>query len=379
VTSRTVDFLIVGGGFYGCCLALFLRSLCKNVVVVEAGSELMTRASGNNQARIHTGFHYPRSVLTAARSIALHRRFVADFPGAVFSDFQMLYAVPRHRSQVSAKRFYRMFTDMGAPIAPARAAEAALFDPDRVDAVFAVQEFAFDHEILRQMLRARLAEAEIDVLLGVSAVSIVEREGFAVASLSSGEDIHARQIFNVTYSGINRVLRSAGLPEAEIKYELAEIALVEVPAELERYGLTIVDGPFFSCMPHPASGLHSLSHVRYTPHASWTDRSRTSFASEAPASAAGTSNHRHMILDARRYVPALGDARWQRSIFETKAVLVRNEHDDGRPILFRQQPPASRIISVMGGKIDNVYDLFDRIRQARPEWSEADERHFHGG
>ncbi len=32
----------------------------------------------------------------------------------------------------------------------------------------------------------------------------------------------------------------------------------------------------------------------------------------------------------------------------------------------------------MGGKIDNIYDLFDILRQSEPEWAEADDRFVHG-
>jgi len=66
------DYVIVGGGFYGCCLALYLRSISTRVVVLEAGDKLLDRASRVNQARIHTGFHYPRSVLTAVKSKILY-------------------------------------------------------------------------------------------------------------------------------------------------------------------------------------------------------------------------------------------------------------------------------------------------------------------
>jgi hypothetical protein len=66
------------------------------------------------------------------------------------------------------------------------------------------------------------------------------------------------------------------------------------------------------------------------------------------------------------------------SLFEVKTVLVKNEHDDGRPILFQRQPRGSRIISVMGGKIDNIYDLFELVRGTAPEWAAADARHVVG-
>ena len=59
------DYVVIGGGFYGCCLALYLRSISDKVLLVEASDALMKRASRVNQARVHTGFHYPRSAVTA--------------------------------------------------------------------------------------------------------------------------------------------------------------------------------------------------------------------------------------------------------------------------------------------------------------------------
>ena len=45
VARHEVDVLIVGGGFFGLCLALFLRSVTRSILVVEARSELMERQS----------------------------------------------------------------------------------------------------------------------------------------------------------------------------------------------------------------------------------------------------------------------------------------------------------------------------------------------
>lgn len=379
MTSRAkVDYLIVGGGFYGCCLALFLRSVSDNVMLVEAGDQILTRASRVNQARVHTGFHYPRSMLTAVKSLVLHNRFAVDFPEAIVDDFRMLYAIAGKRSKVSAKRFHGMFRDMGSPIRPADPSHAALFDPDRIEQVFECREYAFDYKMLRRKVQERFDAIDLDVRLRTMVAGIEERADGAVARLSTGEEIEARFIFNVTYAQINALLRTAGLPEAEMKHEIAEVALVQPPPPLERLGVTVMDGPFFSCMPHPGEALHSLTHVRYTPQASWTDRSSARSAYDRLADTPLESRHRYMIADAQRYLPCMADAKWQRSMFDVKTVLLKNEADDGRPILFRRQPHGSHVISIMGGKIDNIYDLFDLTRATSPEWAGADLRHLMG-
>lgn len=368
------DFLVIGGGFYGCCLALFLRSAGARVVLVEAGERLLDRASRVNQARIHTGYHYPRSALTAVKSLVLHQRFAEDFPAAVVDDFEMLYAIARNHSKVSAGRFHRMFAQMGAPIAPASPGQAALFDADRIEAAFRCREFAFDASALRVGLEGRLGECGVDVRLGVAVIGLEERADAIVATLGDGRALVVGRAFNVTYAQVNHLLGKAGLPPAALKHELAEVVLVEPPAALAGLGVTVMDGPFFSCMPYPARGAYSLTHVRYTPHASWTDATAPASAYEMLAAASKKSRAPYMIRDAARYMPALGDVRVVDTLFEVKTVLQKNERDDGRPILYQQSPAGSRLISILGGKLDNVYDLFEIARREIPELVEADER-----
>jgi hypothetical protein len=55
------------------------------------------------------------------------------------------------------------------------------------------------------------------------------------------------------------------------------------------------------------------------------------------------------------------DVRHVRSLFEVKTVLVRNEIDDGRPILLRREAGSPRLLSVLGSKIDNIYDAFEAL------------------
>lgn len=367
------DYIVIGGGFYGCCLALYLCSISDRVLLVEAGEELMTRASRVNQARVHTGFHYPRSAITAVKSMLLHKKFLEDFPEAVVDNFQMLYAIARRRSKVTARKFHRMFRDIGAPIEPARPDQRALFNPDMVEDVFACFEVAFDYSVLAKGMEQRLAEAGVEVRLSTELGTLADTTHGVVAGLSDGQEVTARYAFNITYSQINSVLAKANLPPASLKHEIAEIALIEPPQELQGAGVTVMDGPFFSCMPYPAADLYSLTHVRYTPHASWADTPARDpyahFAALAPE-----TRYAFMLRDAQRIMPCLSGARYQRSIFDVKTVLIKNEQDDGRPILYHQKPDDARVISILGGKIDNIYDLFEAVKMTAPEFGGANAR-----
>ena len=96
--------VIIGGGFYGLSVALYLYDTLdvKNIDILEKEKQTMTRASYVNQARVHNGYHYPRSILTGYRSAVNFPRFTKQFGTAIHSDFNKYYAVAKHLSKVNA-------------------------------------------------------------------------------------------------------------------------------------------------------------------------------------------------------------------------------------------------------------------------------------
>lgn len=367
MTYPVVDVLVIGGGFYGCMLALHLRrSGFDRILIVERERKLLSRASYANQARVHTGYHYPRSFVTAHRSKVGCSRFARDFPFALRSDFVQLYAVARRRSTVTAAQYQRFLRDIGAPFARARPEHQALFDPRTVTAVFETQEYAFDAARLRDFVARELAEASIEVRLDTELTTLVPNGATVLAELdarSAKDTVVARLVLNCAYASLNANVARSGCAVTPLKHEMAEIVLVAVPPELARVGVTVMDGPFFSCMPFPAEGCHSLSHVRYTPHLTVVDRDGAIDPIRLLADASLHSRFELMVADGARYVPCLRRARFLRSLFEVKTVLLHHEIDDGRPVLVRREVLHPKVLSVLGGKIDGVYDAVERLDQ----------------
>ena len=146
-----------------------------------------------------------------------------------------------------------------------------------------------------------------------------------------------------------------------LKHELAELCLVKVPPSLASVGVTVMDGPFFSLMPFPAEKCHTLSHVRFTPHISWTQDEET--PAEARSEEGRRSAFSLMQRDSQRFVPALNELQFLRSLFAVKTVLPQTETSDGRPILYARDHALKGLNVILGGKIDNVYDVLDMIDQ----------------
>ncbi|MGE5730988.1 MAG: NAD(P)/FAD-dependent oxidoreductase [Gemmatimonas sp.] len=362
-----LDAVVVGGGFYGARLARMLGELGQQVLLVEREPELLARASLRNQARVHNGYHYPRSILTSLRSRLNYARFIDEYGDCVDRSFPHYYAIGRRMSKITAAQFTEFCRRIGAPLSPAPAAVQKLFDASRIDSVFEVNECAFDATRLRERMARELADAGVDVALNTEAGRVVSRDdGGATVTLERAGDksqVAADLVLNCTYSRLNRLLVNSAASPIPMKHELTEMALVEPPAELAGAAVTVMDGPFFSLMPYPSRGLFSLSHVRYTPHCNWHDANDTPIYDGDTLLSDRASRFVHMARDATRYLPVMRDARYVDSIWEVKTVMPRSEQDDSRPILLRRSAEHPACITVLGAKIDSVYDVEESLRR----------------
>lgn len=347
---------VIGAGFYGLELAMQLANLGARVLVYERESHPGLQASWANQARVHAGYHYPRSFRTASRSRHNYDKFRADYCSAVVTNFQSVYAISRRYSKTSTSQFVGFCRRAGLPLAEAPTSISRLFDPRKVESVFLAEEAAFDGSrlISEATTRAEAAGVELKFNSRVTGVTTSQNGGFSVAVEGLGEEIH-EIIVDATYASLGTLYAPSRLLASQIKIERAEIALYVPPSELQHMGVTVMDGPFFSFMPFPAKNLHSLTHVSYTPRP--VVKPGTNLAKRADS-----ANRERMLRDAGRFLPPVHAAEFRESLFVDKAVLTSSEVDDSRPILFHQSGPHGRYISVLGSKIDNVYDAIDSLR-----------------
>lgn len=360
-----LPIVIAGGGFFGCSIAMMLHRRGWQPIVVEEADELLTQASRVNQARVHGGYHYPRSLMTAYRSRQNYERFRETYRDAIADQFTKIYAVGRLFSKVTANQFEVFMKRVGAPLKEAPGSIQKLFNPALTEQVWIAEECAFDYSILRDRLRDEMQTAGIEVRMGTLVEHVSESGGQLVARLSDGSEIEAAHVFNATYAGLNRLTAASGLPLIPLKHELAEMALVELPAELTGLSVTMMCGPFFSFMPYPALGLTTLSHVRYTPHAHWFENEQTGATNPYQVfnSIEKHSAFELMVADASRYIPALRGCAYRDSLWTVKTLLPLSEMDDGRPILFQRDTRIPKLIHVMGGKIDNIFDVEDEVEE----------------
>lgn len=227
---------ILGGGWYGCHLALALLELGHDVEVHETRPRIFEGASGSIPARLHQGFHYPRSRLTRAACLEHAEAFMARYGHLTSGVPVNIYAIARHQSLVDFEQYLRTLRGEVDFIPIARPEEFGLRD---VEGAVLTGERHIVTDRARQFFEANLGDR-------------------IICRAPPAEDLNDQR-WDWTIDCTFCAHESAGVD----RYEPCLVVLLAGPVDR---AVTIMDGPFPSLYPWDEErGLCSLSSALWTP------------------------------------------------------------------------------------------------------------------
>lgn len=368
--KQKYDRIIIGAGLYGLYSALFCGKKGQSVLVLECDPTPFRRATYINQARVHQGYHYPRSISTAMKSAGYFEKFNRDFAFCVNQEFNKVYATSAKYSWSSGAQFKKFCKAANIPceeLPPQK-----FFKDGMCDGVFLTREYTYDAMLLKDYYLQQLSTLNnVTISYGVNITSIERDADSYVVHTERSQSFSTGFLLNATYAGTNQILEMLGYEKFGIKYELCEIILCEVNDALREYGFTVMDGPFFSIMPFGKTGLHSLTSVTFTPHTVSYD-ALPSFACQEKSGGYCSVRHLgncndcpakpktafpYMANLARKYLKDEYGFTYEKSLFSMKPILMSSEIDDSRPTVIRVYSKNPTCVGVLSGKINTVYDL----------------------
>ena len=365
------DKVIIGAGLYGLYAALFCCTKGQKVIVLECEDAAFKRATFINQARVHQGYHYPRSISTALKSAGYFERFNRDYAFCINKEFEQIYATSTEYSWSNGKQFKDFCRAANIPCEELNPNN--FFKSNMCDGAFRTREYTYDAMILREYLLEELKKytSNVEIQYSVKITGIDKDADRYIINTEGGAKYSSGYILNATYAGTNQILDMLGFEKFKIKYELCEIILCNVNEKLKGLGITVMDGPFFSIMPFGKTGYHSLTSVTFTPHTtsyeelpafSCQERSdgyctkyRLGNCNNCPARP--VTAFPYMDHLARKYMRNEYTFTYDNSLFSMKPILMSSELDDSRPTVVRKYSDGPTFVSVLSGKINTVYDL----------------------
>ena len=372
------DYVVIGGGIFGCYAALHLAGRGAKVAILEKEARLFQKASLVNQARLHSGYHYPRSVATAAMSDEHKARFTEEHRPFVNQSFEKFYAIDRYGSFTDGPQFERFCEFLDIPCE--RVTEHPLFNLERLEALYRTEEYSFDPVLLGNYYREKVENtsgitvfknAQIQQSEAIGNEWAIDVKPSTLNPQPSTLILSTSTVINATYAATNAINHLFGVNDLALSHEISEIAFVSSPQFGQR-GLTVMDGPFGSIMPYGLSGLLSLSSVAYTHHKISFDALPTFDCQmpeidprcrpEAPGICTDcprrpVSNAPKMLAQMQQYFADNVQFAHLFSYYTIKSKLKASHIDDGRPTeisLLRESP---RFYCLFAGKINSIYEV----------------------
>ena len=374
--EQKFDFVVIGGGIFGCYAALYLAGKGAHVALIEKEDRLFQKASLVNQARLHGGYHYPRSIATAAMSDAHKTRFTEEHRDFVNSSFEKYYAIDRFGSFTDPSQFERFCSYLKIPCE--RISEHALFNFSRLEALYKTNEHSFDPVLLGNYYREKVEKEKSIRLFTQSVVKTTAKIGNLWqielekhdSTKSPKLTFSTPAVINATYAATNAVNGLFSLGTLELSHEISEIAFLGSKVFANK-GLTVMDGPFGSIMPYGLSGLLSLSSVAYTHHKISLEDMPTFDCQVAddpncrPAAPGictecarrPETNSRKMLAQMEQYFSTEVDFQYLFSYYTIKSKLRASHIDDGRPTEIVKLSESPQFYCLFAGKINSIYEI----------------------
>lgn len=334
MTSRVA---VIGGGWYGCHIATSLMALGLEVRLFEQHGRLLHEASGNNQFRLHLGFHYARHHGTRIQSRDGYNRFMERYSGLSREIAENIYAVPHEDSLIDWQTYKLIMTSTGLNYREVSPMSVGLH---HMDGVMMVDERVLLIEKSRNYFKALLGNS---LTLSSRVDSIVDKGGHVEVD---GEVYDF--VVDATWGHKER------LP-VNVFYEPTLLLYYE--GNVDQPAITMVDGPLCSIYPTEDVNIYTLSSVPYTPVGTCQTSQDARRMRDSVDSSLVNAKRELMEAQISRYVPDFGD-RYKflgpQLAIKTKPV---GKFDDRSCGVYQD----GRIFNVMSGKIDTIFVASERI------------------
>lgn len=375
---KEYDVVIVGTGIYGLYIANLNHFANKNILMLDCDSRPFSRASYINQARLHNGYHYPRSLCTAKDTSKFFQRFNEEFAYAVYKDFKSIYAIAQGDSLTNADEFEYFCEQAGIPYKEIDANK--YFKKGMVQKAYLTQEYIFDSNKIKNKLLEDSKEKNITIKYKTYINEVSKCNNKYKLILNNDDVIITPIVINTTYAGINMLNKLFAAETLNLKYELCEVELGKAKSKLKDYAFTIMDGNYFSTMPFGDGNIHSLTSVHFTPHITSYDET-PKFDCQKKHKICGKkiicncnecpyrpkSKNKQMLELFNKYMLEDYQFEFQESLFAIKPILMASEADDSRPTIIQKHSCNPTYISCLSGKVSTIYLMEDFIKDALKE------------
>ena len=346
---------IIGGGIFGVSIYILLKQKGIDCFLFEKKKSLLEGATTNNLNRVHFGYHYPRDDLTAKQSYKGYKSFRNFYRDAIFQNFKNYYFIAK-KSKVNFENYlkfckknklkYKIVKNSNLP-----------FLIKNVQGGLNVNEPIYDWDILKSKSQSLIKKFKKNrIHLNENVVDIKKDKGYTI--ITNKNDYFFDIIIDASYDGSNSIINSFTKPKKR-KYQLVVVYEFELK-KIEKMGLALMDGNFFSFLPKGKRNKYLLYHVKHSVI-------KEIVSNKFPSNWYKYKNYENKIKkskklikkDLRHYLPGLKINLTAKKHISPRVILKNVEKTDRR--VSKINEISKNYFQIFSAKVDHSIDIANGI------------------
>jgi hypothetical protein len=326
---------IVGAGIFGCSIALELDKEGYEVMLFEKENDIMLKASKNNHNRVHYGYHYPRSLETTRQSLDGLLSFMANYSEAILFGFKNYYSIAKENSLTNPFQFEQFCKEAGIGF-KIEYPSSEIMNPNKIAESYLVEEPIYDWTKLQEIVKKKLSNSNVHVRLNNDFVKLDESFDFVI---------------NCTYSNLNEINEFMHVEEQ--KFRMQDVIIPIFKSDIDKIGLTVMDGPFCSIMP---KGFEKNTFLLY--HAKYSIVEEVT--SDILKNNSNIISYQEILInDATDYFPFLSKSKFDGFWRTNRAIPITNNDQRLSEIITYKDNP--NYITIFSGKVTTAVKIAKQI------------------
>jgi hypothetical protein len=334
---------VVGAGIYGITAATKLKTAGYIVDLYDSEDDILKKASGINQYRIHRGYHYPRSPETIESCKSNEESFIKYYNQSIVNNnIKHYYSIASEESLVTSQEYLTVLDK-------AKLDWKIVETLPNCDLTIEVEEKLYDPNMLRSICRERIKGNGINLILN----KYVEKlKGYT-------------HVVYATYTSLNDFTKD----KEDYQFELCEKPVLKLPSIYQNKSIVIMDGPFMCFDPLADTGYHLGGNVVHAIHASNIGKTPKiplvyeEYLNKGVVKKPKYTNIDRFIESAKKFFPEIENSEYIGSMYTIRTVLPYKDDTDERPtIVTKRGNDFILFSSKIGNCVDSSEDILNIIK-----------------
>lgn len=338
---------VIGAGWFGCHIAKKLLEEGYKVQLFEKENSIFKSASGNNQNRLHQGFHYPRSKKTIQISKEGFEIFKKEYKFLTKKNKNNIYSISNStKSKVNFDKYCKILNKFNLKF-------KKLDENNEIIKNFTNLEGSIECEEKLILISKAIKYFKSKLKLNI-------KYNYNVKEINKDQNKFKinNQIFDYVINCTGYSLTKNKIKN--LKYEYCVIFLYKKKNYKKNFSITIMDGPFFTLYRWSEINEFGLYSVKNSRLLSGVNLTKIKSKIKIKNNKHFLRKHRLMVeKNFKKYYPNFQKEFIFKKYLLSQRTIIENKSDSR----FCKVIENNKFIDVFPGKIDHIFYAYKKVKK----------------